>query len=1652
MSDKIFVSRDNNIYQIDMTSSGSLRDTDLVLASREVNGVPTLFKVTGDKFGKAPAAPEITDVILQQNQTNANRFTSNSFQSVVVGNEESPTASTLMTAEVEGALSIEAATEPIATNAYSTSTETAVPLTLDGTFNLGDVFEVNDVVRTNESYTPTTDIISSVTSTSAWNQDALWSNSLTCNQGFFGSRPKQDAFDGTTSEYAASNATAGDITFTSPVAFPAGCKVEVWCNNSSGARHDVFVNGGAKQVVPGGAWIELTYNAGDEAAFVILIRDDGSGNTNFNAIRINGVMLVDSNVPGPAPDGPNKIINLPTEKDIQLFQAGDRVQGTTNGDQEWTTYGSGNAAGSGYDWSNAFDGDQTSSNTTAADLNSTLDWEYAPGLVTNGDLALALGVDNLSNFCTCIVNAGKSDEVTVPVTYRNNVAGAVIPWVEVDNIPILYSIQLTSDSNIYIYLSAVRVNNLTLVDSSKDTNSVNSTVIATDVSAKTITVNGGNWDTSNQSQVWSSMTTASNIVTGTIQNIFNGFGENSGLPNSYLKIQNDGEIQFTPNTAFTNVDEFKICVSSSNSFEVTFNDDTANTQTFSGGGIRYQTISCPSTISRVKFNLQGGGGAGFYLSQIFINGQQLVDAANDSQVWSNYVSGTQFGTSYPITAAFDGNLSTRSLSIQDNNLTFQPPSPIPVNNQLRVYVKVDSIGNNNTLVVNGADYSNLVLDDGESWVTISDITEITTIIYGQTIGNGMELMSVGAFEVDGKLLIDRGARGLGDTEVSTVSPKRGEGTIKTINGTAVTIEPFVNNCFKEDQYLVFKTPKVVEVTPLTDSIDSFNSSTNTLTLSGGKDLNQLTNGDTVFMTDGTDPINQDGYTLTTTDIESVTVSNLGSVSGNAPNGTGSWENLFDPSTNLGLTTNVETTYYFDTPIPATSTSVLDVYSDGAGSGSSPVFTVIGTTGSIDFNKNNGMQGSGQQTASLNINVGDIRGFTARKINTSGYFDLRSLTLDGVRISQATVLNFPGAVSTNPDLQYFKPNDVVQGFNSYIYSPNGTITFPENAVDGDESTYSRTSSAATTIWETNWTNINSIEFKIYASSSANVTTITLEDLDGNEQTQYVEPGLGDGTWTTISNPPQTLRRMTIIPNENSETWIYIVKVNNELLDFSNNVKVISTGYAQGNNTMIVDGGDWDVSNQSRVWSNTAWTNPSSNANYGGQNAFDGNLDTRTGGDTTDYTTYTFDPPLAFTDKVRIYGDLDTRLGSNPDIKANNTSVTGVTDGIGLNGANEKWYEVLTGGGTLTSVSVKSVGGTYWGFINAIEVDGKRLVDKINDSQVWSAPPYFNQDGAGQSGRNIEDAFNGTVASGNGSWQYGANPPLGTTWRLDFTEFSSITKLEIAGWMDTNGNSAQCLKVNGTAVTFPQTNTGITVEVPVTKLENIEWKFPVDNSNFILNGIYVNGELLVNTGVRNLGESKVTLQTNGGQGTVDTVDTSTNSIVITPTGNSLNRWIGTNKAGTTFYAGSPTKPAISQKAYLKFTGAGVVESVSAAPVAPQAMESRNPTLIFPATFDTGTAPDAELPDPTSLKTIISRTNELGTATATSNTLFPSTTGATTLAAGAAATYTTDGYSEFVCMTKSHEGRAAEQRAIQYAENCQALKDAAEQKAQDYINDNP
>ena len=129
----------------------------------------------------------------------------------------------------------------------------------------------------------------------------VWSDNVVSSNGIFSSRPATQLFDGTLINYVASASGAGTITWTSEVAFPAGSKVEVMGQTTGSTTNTATVNGGADQAVANGVvWTELTYTPGDESEFVITMKSDtGSANTNWTAIRINGVMLVDKGVREP---------------------------------------------------------------------------------------------------------------------------------------------------------------------------------------------------------------------------------------------------------------------------------------------------------------------------------------------------------------------------------------------------------------------------------------------------------------------------------------------------------------------------------------------------------------------------------------------------------------------------------------------------------------------------------------------------------------------------------------------------------------------------------------------------------------------------------------------------------------------------------------------------------------------------------------------------------------------------------------------------------------------------------------------------------------------------------------------------------------------------------------------------------------------------------------------------------------------------------------------------------------------------------------------------------------------------------------------------------------------------------------------------------
>ena len=88
------------------------------------------------------------------------------------------------------------------------------------------------------------------------------------------------------------------------------------------------------------------------------------------------------------------------------------------------------------------------------------------------------------------------------------------------------------------------------------------------------------------------------------------------------------------------------------------------------------------------------------------------------------------------------------------------------------------------LEVNGRDYSSLLNEIGEYWVTIPDETSLNSIKYGITIGNGQELCSLFAVEVDGSILID------GPANTSQVWSSNG-----TFTGSGNSPEQLFNNDF-----------------------------------------------------------------------------------------------------------------------------------------------------------------------------------------------------------------------------------------------------------------------------------------------------------------------------------------------------------------------------------------------------------------------------------------------------------------------------------------------------------------------------------------------------------------------------------------------------------------------------------------------------------------------------------------------------------------------------------------------------------------------------------------------------------------------------------------------------------------------------------------
>ena len=126
-TDQLLVNRDSTTQIVTVKQMAELQDNDLMLVNRD----GTTYTATGKEIKDSVQQgvdPDITSVVLTQDQFNADRYTSNQFTTTVNYSQPPfPPAQVSMTAEVTGALGLVAGTDEITTNNYpGTASSSAV--------------------------------------------------------------------------------------------------------------------------------------------------------------------------------------------------------------------------------------------------------------------------------------------------------------------------------------------------------------------------------------------------------------------------------------------------------------------------------------------------------------------------------------------------------------------------------------------------------------------------------------------------------------------------------------------------------------------------------------------------------------------------------------------------------------------------------------------------------------------------------------------------------------------------------------------------------------------------------------------------------------------------------------------------------------------------------------------------------------------------------------------------------------------------------------------------------------------------------------------------------------------------------------------------------------------------------------------------------------------------------------------------------------------------------------------------------------------------------------------------------------------------------------------------------------------------------------
>lgn len=959
-TDEVLVNRNDTTYTTTVEKMAELQDDDLMLVNRD----STTYKVTGKEIKDSlvvEIAPSINSVLLSQNQVTADRYTSNEFTSTVNYSQDPfPPASVEMTAEVKGALGLEAGTAPIVTNSYPGTSSNQVELELSSSTFLDDgTFEVGDVVKASESYTPTSSTIATVGPSPfdvyGYINGVQATNPLTYNGGTAYSWKDYEGY--TTLEMPPSNAGIGnqswygyprELTWASVIA-TNGKAVwgEFWYYDdglgnpfqgnswplstnfhygyASDSQYVPFnateVNMHARIINAGKGWHHIgmemnpahtlltsyfdgeltnsiTVNWNSESRQSIEYWNaDYSGQTTIApvaGIRINvddvfamPYQLTDGKytpLPITAPfseatagvthyipvgGSTANVIELVDDTDIELFQVGDAVQKELP-DFTGVKY----IIGGNYNVPNfpgqGFNGDlsnRAQSNNSGPLGQNQIDMEFNPPL-TGSNIKIKLATSSyrfyLNNDNTYSCSAldasatGIGNEIENGVIWNGDSTFDITNMTGFDGslerLTFYQDPSQNYEQGIYGLIIDGSVQTLGY-SSGADTPPV--LVISTDVSAKTITVDSGNWDTSNQSEIWSNGVT---LGPGNIYSDAGGIAYNAtmafdGLDSTNVLVEKGSSDPCTlilePATGIPNVTKIRARVASVNQFRI---NNGGNIGTSTSAGWKDVYDGQPITLNKLEIERvttgSDGSNTGFTLFEIEVNGQPLIDTTFNQYNWSD--SSNAYDSPQNM---FDGNVMGTTCVVEGTKTVFTA-SPFTAQT-IETYqngLNYTNPGNDWTIYINDIGYTGLTatqVNGATGWLKL-DLGTPTLItkfeIEWTSRNNDTDAYSVNAVKADGKMMVDK--RIFGDSNVTTVKPKQGQGTISSIANTQVFIEPYTDNCFKEGQHLIHATPKPILITPQSDEINTVVS--DVLILDGDKDLLNFTNGDPVTM------VNSDG--------------------------------------------------------------------------------------------------------------------------------------------------------------------------------------------------------------------------------------------------------------------------------------------------------------------------------------------------------------------------------------------------------------------------------------------------------------------------------------------------------------------------------------------------------------------------------------------------------------------------------------------------------------------------------------------------------------------------------------------------------------------------------------------------------------------------